>query len=91
MKLLKENSAFFGLLSAVWVYLLGLCLLIGYLIVPIPKDQYSMFVTVLIDGSKILISMIFILLWLVSWYKVLGLLFYYELSLNDEINSTDSQ
>ncbi len=81
MSLIKENSPFVGLLSAVWIYLLGLCLLIGYLVVPVENPEYSYFFTLLIGVGKIIISMAFILLWLLSWYKILGYIFIYEQSI----------
>ena len=77
----RGNSPFFALLGTVWLYLLGLCLLIGFLVVPIEAE--SQFLRIVIGSSKVLISMVLILIWLISWFKVLGTLFHYELSMSE--------
>lgn len=88
MRIFTENGAIIGLLSAVWIYLLGLCIVIGYLVVPIEDPNLSPFVSLLIGGGKVIISLLLVILWLISWYKVLGYIFHYELSLG--INNTES-
>lgn len=77
----RGNSPFFALLGTVWLYLLSLCLLIGFLVVPIEAE--SQFMRFVIGSSKVFVSMVLILLWLISWYKVLGTLFHYELSMSE--------
>ena len=75
---IKNITPFFTLLGTVWLYLLGLCLVIGLLLVPIGSEHQVL--KVIIGIAKVVISMGLILVWLISWYKKLGTIFYNELS-----------
>ncbi len=78
MKLVSDNMLFVTMLTIVWLILLALCAVIGILVVPINSTDHSYFVILLLGGGKVLVSLIFVGLWLVGWYKALNLLLQFE-------------
>ena len=61
---MKHSSSIYGILTIIWLILLGLCGLIGILIVPIDNQMFTNLMSYLISISKVLISSIAIIAWL---------------------------
>ena len=79
---MKHSSSIYGILTIIWLILLGLCGLIGILIVPIDNQMFTNLMSYLISISKVLISSIAIIAWLLFWYKSMDYILSYELSKN---------
>ncbi|MBS86091.1 MAG: hypothetical protein CME83_06015 [Candidatus Heimdallarchaeota archaeon] len=79
---MKYSSSIYGILTIIWLILLGLCGLIGILIVPIDNQMFTNLMSYLISISKVLISSIAIIAWLLFWYKSMNYILSYELSKN---------
>ncbi|MEC8704991.1 MAG: hypothetical protein VXX61_04735 [Asgard group archaeon] len=79
---MKHSSSIYGILTIIWLILLGLCGLIGILIVPIDNQMFTNLMSYLISISKVLISSIAIIAWLLFWYKSMNYILSYELSKN---------
>ena len=79
---MKHSSSIYGILTIIWLILLGLCGLIGILIVPIDNQMFTNLMSYLISISKVLISSIAIIGWLLFWYKSMNYILSYELSKN---------
>ena len=79
---MKHSSSIYGILTIIWLILLGLCGLIGILIVPIDNQMFTNLMSYLISITKVLISSIAIIAWLLFWYKSMNYILSYELSKN---------
>ncbi len=79
---MKYSLSIYGILTIIWLILLGLCGLIGILIVPIDNQMFTNLMSYLISISKVLISSIAIIAWLLFWYKSMNYILSYELSKN---------
>lgn len=79
---MKYSSSIYGILTIIWLILLGLCGLIGILIVPIDNQMFTNLMSYFISISKVLISSIAIIAWLLFWYKSMNYILSYELSKN---------
>ena len=79
---MKYSSSIYGILTIIWLILLGLCGLIGILIVPIDNQMFTNLMSYLISISKVIISSIAIIAWLLFWYKSMNYILSYELSKN---------
>ena len=79
---MKHSSSIYGILTIIWLILLALCGLIGILIVPIDNQMFTNLMSYLISISKVLISSIAIIAWLLFWYKSMNYILSYELSKN---------
>lgn len=89
-KINGNTILFFTVLTGVWLILLAFCALIGILIVPIEISQQNLFLSILISAGKVIISLIFIIVWLVGWYKTMNFLLHFEFYMSD-INSYHSK
>ena len=79
---MKYSLSIYGILTIIWFILLTLCGLIGILIVPIDNQMFINLTAYLISISKVLISSIAIIAWLLFWYKSMNYILSYELSKN---------
>ncbi|MGB1811471.1 MAG: hypothetical protein ACPHM3_03280 [Candidatus Kariarchaeum pelagius] len=79
---MKYSLSIYGILTIIWLILLALCGLIGILIVPIDNQMFTNLMSYLISISKVLISSIAIIAWLLFWYKSMNYILSYELSKN---------
>ncbi|MEL0163405.1 MAG: hypothetical protein VW886_00320 [Candidatus Heimdallarchaeota archaeon] len=79
---MKYSLSIYGILTIIWLILLALCGLIGILIVPIDNQMLTNLMSYLISISKVLISSIAIIAWLLFWYKSMNYILSYELSKN---------
>ena len=79
---MKHSSSIYGILTIIWLILLSLCGLIGILIVPIDNQMFTNLMSYLISISKVIISSIAIIAWLLFWYKSMNYILSYELSKN---------
>ncbi|MGA0276364.1 hypothetical protein EB155_00555 [archaeon] len=79
---MKYSLSIYGILTIIWLILLALCGLIGILIVPIDSQMFTNLMSYLISISKVLISSIAIIAWLLFWYKSMNYILSYELSKN---------
>ena len=86
-KLIQENGLLFTILTGVWLILLSFCALIGILIVPVNSSGQGNWVTVVIAGGKVLLSLLLIFIWLFGWYKTMNLVMQYELQFVDSKNA----
>ncbi|MDH5401665.1 MAG: hypothetical protein OEY49_04165 [Candidatus Heimdallarchaeota archaeon] len=69
---MRNNSLLSVLILSVWLILLFLCLVIGYVIVPMQLGGIIGFIGYL----QIISSFILVCLWLIGWYKSLDRLLY---------------
>ena len=74
----SKNIPFIFTLTIVWLILLSLCALIGLIIVPIQSSSDSYIVQFLYGGGKVLISMIFVTIWLIGWYRAMNYLLHFQ-------------
>ncbi|MEK9716070.1 MAG: hypothetical protein VW394_04845 [Candidatus Heimdallarchaeota archaeon] len=79
---MKYSLSIYGIITIIWLILLALCGLIGILIVPIDNHMFTNLMSYLISISKVLISSIAIIAWLLFWYKSMNYILSYELSKN---------
>lgn len=79
---MKYSLSIYGILTIIWLILIALCGLIGILIVPIDNQMFTNLMSYLISISKVLISSIAIIAWLLFWYKSMNYILSYELSKN---------
>ncbi len=79
---MKYSLSIYGIITIIWFILLTLCGLIGILIVPIDNQMFTNLTAYLISISKVLISSIAIIAWLLFWYKSMDYILSYELSKN---------
>ena len=89
---MKLNIPFIAVLSGVWLILLSLCALIGYLIVPVGITVKFEFLRFLISIGKVVISLLAIFLWLLAWYKAMDLILNVEFYLaeRNDLNPKDN-
>lgn len=78
-----KNVPFMAVLTGVWLILLSLCALIGLLIVPVSTSNQSDLMVFVISTAKVSISLIFVLVWLVGWYKMMNYLLGFQFYLAD--------
>lgn len=87
----SETLPFITILTLVWLILLAFCSLIAILIVLTPASHSSYFMAFLIGSIQVLISMIFIMIWLYGWYRGMKYLLNMELMIGktteDSINN----
>ncbi|MHA2099934.1 MAG: hypothetical protein ACW99A_14750 [Candidatus Kariarchaeaceae archaeon] len=86
----SKEIPFIFVITSVWLILLALCALIGIIIVPIETSSNSYFVQLLFGGGKVLVSMFFVLLWLIGWYKAITFLLYLQFYIAD-LNSSPKE
>jgi len=85
----KFNIPFLFVLTGVWLILLALCALIGYLIVPVDPSINSQLLRLIISAGKVGLSLTAILIWLYGWYRTMDILLKFEFYLSEEANSTN--
>lgn len=86
----SKNIPFLFTLTVVWLILLSLCALIGLLIVPIQSSSDSYVVQLIFGGGKVLISLTFVMVWLIGWYRVMNYLLYFQFYVSD-LNSVPKE
>ncbi len=59
-----------GLEFFVFVTFLTICILINTIIVEIPAEQATLFLTVVVGTFKVVSSAILVIVWLIVWYKL---------------------
>jgi hypothetical protein len=86
----SKSIPFIFVLTTVWLILLALCALIGIIIVPIEISSSSYSVQLLLGSGKVLVSMFFVLIWLLGWYKAINFLLYLQFYISD-LNSSPKE
>lgn len=81
---LKNLSSINSILSSVWLMLLGLCGIIGAMIVDIHITG-SYFAVILAGALKVLASFILIAIWLAIWIHLMNMTLAHELDKNPEL------
>jgi len=83
----SKNLPFLFVLTSVWLVLLALLALIGIIIVPIQLSDHTYFIQLLLGAGKVIISLLFVLIWLIGWYKAINYLLYLQFYIAD-LNSS---
>lgn len=86
----SKNAPFVFTITIVWLILLSLCALIGLIIVPIQTSSNTYLVQLIYGGGKVLISLVFILIWLIGWYRAMTFLLQLQFYIS-EINSAPKE
>lgn len=74
----SKNIPFVFTITVVWLILLSLCALIGLIIVPVQSSSDSYLIQLLFGGGKVMVSLIFVLIWLIGWYKAMNYLLHFQ-------------
>ncbi|MFV2016216.1 MAG: hypothetical protein ACC656_12355 [Candidatus Heimdallarchaeota archaeon] len=74
-------------LTELTTLMLALLALIGIIIVPIQLSDHTYFIQFLLGAGKVIVSLIFVLIWLIGWYKAINYLLYLQFYIAD-LNSS---
>ncbi len=86
----SKNIPFVFTITVVWLILLSLCALIGLIIVPIQTSSNRYIIQLIYGGGKVLISMIFVVIWLIGWYRAMSFLLHFQFYVS-ELNSAPKE
>ncbi len=84
MSRIKNLSSINSILSSVWLMLLGLCGIIGAMIVDI-NISGSYFAIILAGAMKVAASFLLILIWLAIWIHLMNMTLAHELNKNPDL------
>lgn len=85
LKSILNPEPLYMVITTVWLVLIGLCGIIALLVVPI--NYASIEYSILISALKVIAAGIAIAIWLITWYRLLGIILIYKMSKNNHLES----